>query len=94
MTSTDILATEYFLEDLPTAKTPGTPLLNTIEAVAMGQSVSSIRNRFLQKQGYNALYSFVSGKLDCEADQLSARQEPEIASRIAVVFFSEGSGEH
>ena len=29
-----------------------------------------------------------------EANQLSARHEPEIASRIAVVFFSEGSGEH
>ena len=29
-----------------------------------------------------------------EAEQLSARHEPEIASRIAVAFFSEGAGEH
>ena len=29
-----------------------------------------------------------------EANRLSARHEPEIASRVAVVFFSEGSGEH
>ena len=29
-----------------------------------------------------------------EANRLSARHEPEIASRIAVAFFSEGVGEH
>jgi Type III restriction enzyme, res subunit len=29
-----------------------------------------------------------------EADRLSIRHEPEIASRIAVAFFSEGAGEH
>lgn len=29
-----------------------------------------------------------------EAERLSARHEPEIASRIAVAIFSEGVGEH
>ena len=33
-------------------------------------------------------------KVRAEAEQLSARHEPEIASRIAVAFFSEGAGEH
>ena len=29
-----------------------------------------------------------------EAERLSLKHEPEIASRIAVAFFSEGAGEH
>ncbi len=33
-------------------------------------------------------------KVLAEANRLSVRHEPEIASRIAVAFFSEGVGEH
>lgn len=58
--------------------------------IALEQVLQKLESDYLKRE---AILEKMLTVLE-RANQLSARHEPEIASRIAVVFFSEGSGEH
>jgi hypothetical protein len=58
--------------------------------IALEQVLQKLESDYLKREAILEKMLTVLEK----SNQLSARHEPEIASRIAVVFFSEGSGEH
>ena len=58
--------------------------------IALGQVLDKLEPDYLERDAIHEKTLKVLGG----AERMSARHEPEIASRIAVAFFSEGAEEH